>query len=61
MKDVSINTAAKTSETIDKVPEITFVKTRIIKMSAILIRITLSVVPIFFFILIFFNKVNKHL
>jgi hypothetical protein len=50
MNDVSTNTTAKTPNTIANVPEITFVKYNVAITTATSMRIALSAVPIFFFI-----------
>lgn len=59
---VSINIADKISSTIANVPEITFTKYKTIITMAISILTTLSIVPMFFFIFIFFkfDKYNRQ-
>ena len=50
MNDVSINTTAKMPEIIAHIPEITFAKYNTVITTAMLMRMALSAVPIFFFI-----------
>ena len=60
MNDVSTNTAASMPNMIANVPEIAFVKYKIPITTATSILMTLSVVPMFFFISLFFYEVNKY-
>jgi hypothetical protein len=57
IKLVRINTADKTNNTIATVPEITFAKYNPITTRATRILITLSIVPMFFFIFFSFIKI----
>ncbi|SEG30348.1 Uncharacterised protein [Flavobacterium hibernum] len=60
MNDVSTNTTANMPNMIANVPEMTFVKYKTPITTATSILITLSTVPMFFFISLFFYEVNKH-
>lgn len=53
IKEVSTNTRARTPRTIAHVPEMTFMKYSTAMMAAIVIRMILSVFPMFFFIVFF--------
>ncbi len=53
INEVIMNTTAKTPSIIDHVPEITFVKYKTAIITATAIRTDLSIVPMFFFMIIF--------
>lgn len=56
INDVAIKTAATIPNTIAKVPEMILVKYKIAIITAIIIRMDLSVVPMFFFIISIFDS-----
>lgn len=60
MNDVSTNTAANMPNMIANVPEMTFLKYKTPIITATSILMNLSVVPMFFFISLFFCEVNKY-
>jgi len=60
IKEVNKKARATMPNTIAVVPEITLVKYKIAITMAAIKRIALSMLPIFFFMLLFFNEVNKN-
>lgn len=60
IKEVNKKARATMPNTIAVVPEITLVKYKIAITIAVIKRIALSILPMFFFMLLFFYKVNKN-
>lgn len=60
MNDVIKNAVANMPSRIAKVPEMVLVKYKTPITTALNILMTLSAVPIFFFIFLFFCEVNKY-